>query len=93
MLVKIEQRLQDPARFFILPADEAALLGLPIMMGLMGRTIVTGVIIGLVAWTAWRRLKGEGGLEHVAAAAYWFIPSKLGIFKNLPDSAVDRWEA
>jgi len=93
MLVKIEQRLQDPARFFILPADEAALLGLPIMMGLMGRSIVTGVIIGVVAWVLWRRLKGEGGLEQVAAAAYWFIPKKLGFFKNLPDSAVERWEA
>jgi len=93
MLVRIEQRLQDQARFLVLPADEAVLLGLPIMMGLLGRTIFTGVIIGVVAWTIWRRVKGEGGLEGVAAAAYWYIPSTMGFFKALPDSAVERWEA
>ena len=93
MLVRIEQRLQDQPRFFVLPADEAVLLGLPIMMGLLGRTIFIGIIIGVVAWSIWRRIKGEGGLEGVAAASYWYTPYKLGAFKALPDSAVERWEA
>ena len=93
MLVKIEQRLQDQPRFFVLPADEAVLLGLPIMMGLLGRTIIIGIIIGVVAWSIWRRIKGEGGLEGVAAASYWYTPYRLGVFKALPDSAVERWEA
>ena len=93
MLVSIEQRLQDPSRILILPADEAVLLGFPILMGLLGRDVVSGIVIGLVAWGIWRRLKGEGGLERVLAGCYWFIPSAFGVFRPLPDSAVDVWEA
>jgi len=91
--VVIEQRLQDPPRVLMMPADEAVLIGLPVLMGLLSRNMFLGIAIGLVVWTVWRKLKGEGGLETLAAAAYWFLPSTLGIFKPLPDSAVETWEA
>lgn len=93
MLVKIEQRLQDPPRVLILPYDEALLLGLPFMMGLLSRQMLFGCVVALVFWIAWRRLKGEGGLELLLAAAYWYLPHELNVFKPFPDSANDVWEA
>lgn len=93
MLVKIEQRLQDPQRFLFLPADEAVLIGLPVMMGLLGRQAVTGIVVALLAWSLWKKIKGEGGIEMFLAATYWFLPSSLGMFRALPDSAVEIWEA
>lgn len=93
MIVKIEQRLQDPKRFLILPVDEAFLLGLPFLMGLLGRQIFLGLLISIVAWTFWRKLKGEGGIERLFAASYWYLPSGIGGFHPLPDSAVAVWEA
>lgn len=76
----------------MLPADEAGILALPILMGLIGRQIILGVIVGLVIWNVWKRLKGEGGLHAVAASAYWFLPSELGVFREFPDASVETWE-
>lgn len=93
MIISIEQRLQDPKRFLIMPADEALIIGLPLMMGLMGRHIFTGIIIAGLAWAGWRALKGEGGVEMLLAATYWYLPTNLGGFAAFPDSSVDVWEA
>jgi conjugal transfer pilus assembly protein TraL len=92
MQIRIEQRLQDYPRFLMLPLDEAVLLGLPFMMGLLGRKVVIGAIVAFLAWTIWKRLKGEGGIERLLAAAYWYLPSGLGILSELPDSSVQTWE-
>lgn len=92
MIVKIEQRLQDAPRFLILPADEAMIIGLPVMMGLISRRVVFGVIVALVLWSLWRRLKGEGGVASVLAALYWFLPTHLSGFAPLPDSSITHWE-
>jgi conjugal transfer pilus assembly protein TraL len=93
MIVTIEQRLQDPAQFLILPADEAAFLAFPTMMGILGRQVLLGVAAGLILWSLWRRLKGEGGLEGFAAALYWHLPTRLSGFSPFPDSSVSVWEA
>lgn len=93
MLVIIEQRLQDPARFLMLPADEAVILGLPILIGLIGRMLIPGLIVGFVTWVAWKRLKGERGLERLLAAAYWYTPHGLGLFAPFPDAAPETWDA
>ena len=93
MVVTIEQRLQDPPRFLMLPADEAVLLGLPILMGLLGRMLIVGIVVAILTWAAWKRLKGEGGLEMLLAATYWYTPHTLGVFSAFPDSAPETWDA
>ena len=93
MIVKIERRLQDFPRFVMLPADEAFLLGLPILMGLLGRMAIPGIVAGVVLWALWKRLKGDEGLQGLLAAVYWFAPAELGLFKGLPDASVSQWEA
>lgn len=93
MDTRIEQRLQDMPRFLMVSADEAVVLGLPIMMGLLGRQAVLGVVAGVAIWALWKRLKGDDGIEGLLAACYWYLPSELRIFKELPDSSIAVWEA
>ena len=92
MIVKIEQRLQDPPRFLMVPADEAAMFAVPLVMGMLGKAIITGLVVGAVLWSVWRRLKGEGGLPGIFGALYWYLPSRIGLFPGLPDSSVPVWE-
>ncbi len=92
MLVKIEQRLQDPPRFLMVPADEAFVFGFPVMMAMLGKVILTGFVVGLVLWTIWRRMKGDGGLVMMIGALYWYLPSATNMFAGLPESSVSVWE-
>ena len=93
MIVKIEQRLQDPQRFFLIPADEALTLGFPTLMGMLTQNLIPGIIASVVFWVAWKKLKGDGGLERFAALCYWYLPAELQAFPSFPDSAQTRWEA
>lgn len=92
MLVKIEQRLQDSPRILMFPADEAFFFGLPVLMGMLGKVLIPGVIVGFVLWMIWRRLKGDGGLVMMIGALYWYLPSSVNVFAGLPDSSVSVWE-
>ena len=93
MNILIEQRLQDAPRFMMLPADEALALGIPMMLGLMSRQMIFGAVIAVVIWMIWKRLKGDTGLPGLMAAIYWYLPTQVAAFKELPDSAVTVWEA
>lgn len=92
MVVKIEQRLQDKPRFLFIPMDEAAVLGLPILVGLLSKDLILWGAAAFALWSLWKWLKGEGGLEILFAAAYWYLPFELAFFRPLPDSAVSVWE-
>ena len=91
--VQIEQRLQDTPRVLLLPMDEAIALGAPFILGVMSNNVPLGAIFGVVSWFAWSKLKGEGGVEMLLAAAYWYLPASLKAFPEFPDSAIDHWEA
>lgn len=93
MIVKIEQRLQDPQRFFLVPADEAMTLGFPAAIGMLTQNLVPGIVAAIVIWFAWKKVKGDGGLESFAALCYWYLPTELMAFPSFPDSAETRWEA
>lgn len=92
MLVQIEQRLQDQPRFLMVPADEAFVFGIPVLMGMLGKVLITGFIVAFVLWMIWRRLKGDGGLILMLGAFYWYLPSTVNVFAGLPDSSVSVWE-
>lgn len=91
--VKIEQRLQDPQRVLLLPIDEALALILPFIFGVIGNQVPLGALLGVVAWWVWGKVKGEGGLELLVAATYWYLPASVKAYKEFPDSAQDHWEA
>lgn len=91
--VQIEQRLQDMPRVLLLPMDEALALGLPFLFGVLGNNVPLGAALGIVSWFVWGKVKGEGGVETLLAASYWYLPASIKAFSEFPDSAVDHWEA
>ncbi|WP_171182246.1 type IV conjugative transfer system protein TraL [Ruegeria sp. HKCCD8929] len=92
-VIKVEQRLQDPPQFFILPADEAIAGGLPFVLGLVSKHAVLGVVMAVVLFSVWKRVKGERGLSGLLALLYWILPREISIYRALPDSAVRTWRA
>ena len=92
-VIKVEQRLQDPPQFFVIPADDAIAAAVPGMIGLLTRHLVPGLVIGLVAYFLWKRVKGQQGLPGLAGLIYWMVPRMANPFRAFPDSAVAEWRA
>ncbi|KIC21334.1 type IV conjugative transfer system protein TraL [Leisingera sp. ANG-Vp] len=92
-VVKVEQRLQDPPQFFIVPADEAVAGLLPVVMGLLGRQLFAGLAAGLLCYFVWKHVKGERGIQGILALLYWITPKEMTIYRSFPDSAVSSWRA
>lgn len=92
-VIKVEQRLQDPPQFFFVPADEAVAGLVPCVMGILGKQLFVGAIIGVITYFIWKRVKGERGLTGLFALLYWIIPKEITPYRSFPDSAVGSWRA
>lgn len=90
-VVRIEQRLQEPARILLFPIDEGLALLAPAGVGVGLQAAVPGVILGVVSYIVWKRLKGDGGLERMLALLYWYLPREISPIKAWPDSSVTMW--
>ena len=89
--ISIEQRLQDQARFLLFSIDDAVILGVPMILGMLSRRPIEGIFVGFVLWQIWKRLKGDGGLTRLSALAYWYLPKPLSICRGFPDSGITEW--
>lgn len=89
--VFIEQKLEAPRKLLFFTIDDAAMFLLPAAVGFLSKHLIGGIIVGLVAFSFWRRLKGEGGIERLKAAAYWFLPSEVSPYQSFPRSDVTFW--
>lgn len=90
-VITIEQRLQDPPRIAFFSLDEGLMFLFPVGIGLLTRHLIPGVICGIVIWQLWKMVKGDGGLEWLVAASYWFLPGFVSPYKSLPDSSITLW--
>ncbi|MEY3109546.1 MAG: TraL [Verrucomicrobiota bacterium] len=90
-VVRIEQRLQEHARILLFPLDEGLALLAPAGIGLGLQAAVPGIILGIASYLAWKKVKGDGGLERILALTYWYLPRELSPMKSWPDSAVNMW--
>lgn len=92
-VVRVEQRLQDPPQFFVIPADDALAAGGPLAIGLMTRNLIPGLIVAVLAYVLWKRVKGQQGLLGLAGLIYWMMPRLANPFRAFPDSGVAEWRA
>lgn len=90
-IVRIEQKLEAKGRLLFFTADDAAAFLIPAAVGFLSRNIISGVLVGLILFALWRRLKGEGGLERLKAAAYWYLPAQISPYRSFPRSDVVHW--
>ncbi|MEP2780808.1 MAG: type IV conjugative transfer system protein TraL [Pseudoruegeria sp.] len=89
--ITIEQKLEEPGRILIFTFDEIAAFIMPVSIGWLSRHLVPGFVVGLVAYSLWKYIKGEGGMTTILAAVYWFLPKELTPYRSFPDSAVTFW--
>ena len=92
-VIVIPTRLEESGRFFILSQDEIPVVVVPVVLGLVTQNMFPGLIIAVLAYLGWSRLKGEGGFYALHAIRYWYFPKALSYLPSLPDSAVSRWNA
>lgn len=92
-VIDIPTRLEEPGRVMIFESDEFAVLAAPIVIGLLARSMVTGIIVGVALYFLWTRIKGENGFYALWALLYWAMPRSVSGLKALPESAVMRWSA
>ncbi len=90
-VVRIEQRLQEQARILLFPVDEGLALLAPAGVGIALQSAISGIVLGVISYVLWKRLKGEGGLERLLALLYWYVPREVGPMKSWPDSSVTIW--
>ena len=90
-VIGIAERLQDAPRILLFPLDEGIAFLLPAGLGLMTQHLLPGLLAAVFSYMIWKRVKGEGGLNTMLAAAYWFTPRIFSPCKSFPDSAVTKW--
>jgi len=89
--IKIEQRLEDPWRFFFFSVDDALVVVTPAILGLLTRHPVEGLVVGFVLLQGWKWIKGDGGTQRLGALAYWYLPKPVSICRGFPDSGILEW--
>lgn len=89
--VHIEQKLEAPGRLLFFTIDDAAAFLGPAFVGFLSRHLIEGVVVGLIVFFFWRKLKGEGGVESLKAAAYWYLPHEVSPYRSFPRSDVTHW--
>ena len=90
-VVRIEQKLEAPGRLLFFTLDDAAAFLLPAAIGFLSRHLVEGAVVGVILFIFWRRLKGEGGVERLKAASYWYLPAQVSPYRSFPRSDVTHW--
>lgn len=86
----IPRRLDEPERIAFWTLDEALVLLLPILTGLIMSWVLTGFVLGLSLFMALKKFKGNGSTNLVRFALYWFLPNVFRL-QATPCSAVRRY--
>lgn len=87
----IPKSLDEPFRIYLLTIDEFILLLLPIVvLGFILNQVMLGLMLGLSALFAIKKLKGEQGHFYFVYLAYWYLPPIVK-FKATPPSYIRHY--
>ncbi len=86
----IPRRLDEPERWMFWTVDEALIMLVPVITGMMTSFLLVGAVIGIGGFILIRRLKGNGQANLGLYALYWFFPNVFN-FKATPLSAIRRY--
>jgi len=86
----IPRRLDEPERWMFWTVDEALIMLVPVITGMMTGFLLVGAVIGIGGFVLLRRLKGNGQANLGLYALYWFFPNVFN-FKATPLSAIRRF--
>jgi len=84
------RRLDEPERWMFWTVDEALIMLIPVITGMMTGFLLAGAVIGIGGFVLLRRLKGNGQANLGLYALYWFFPNIFN-FRATPLSAIRRF--
>ncbi len=82
----IPSQLDEPERLLFWSLDEAMLMLIPTWVGIALGYILIGLIVGIIAFISWKRIKGAGQVNLAIYSVYWFFPHFLSALKFTPPS-------
>lgn len=82
----IPRTLDEPARLLFWSIDEAGILLSPTFLGIILGYAAIGMLVGFIAFFAWKRVKGSNKANYIMYSAYWYLPSKMLRLKKTPPS-------
>lgn len=83
----IPRHLDDAPRFLFWSIDEAISAIIPFMCGLMFNLKLFTLVIAIISFKGWKKIKGAGGGAAIRAMIYWYYPNQILGTKSLPDSS------
>lgn len=86
----IPRRLDEPERWMFWTIDEALVMLIPLVTGMMMDFLLIGAVLGIGGFILLRRLKGNGQANLGLYAIYWFFPNVFN-FRAAPLSAIRRF--
>ncbi len=86
----IPRRLDEPERWMFWTVDEALVMLVPTITGMMTGFLIVGAGLGIGMFLFLRRIKGNGQANLGLYALYWFFPNLFG-FRATPPSAIRRY--
>ena len=82
----IPKHLDEPAKFVFWTIDEAIIMLVPMIMGIVQSYTITGIFLGLGFMVLWKRMKGRDQSNLLMYGGYWHLPSMLYNLKFTPKS-------
>ena len=87
----IPRHLDDAPRFLLWSVDEAMSVILPVFLGIvLGFGILT-LILPIICFKSWKKIKGSGGQGVVRRLIYWYYPKEILGLKATPESAIRNY--
>ncbi|MDA0938741.1 MAG: type IV conjugative transfer system protein TraL [Proteobacteria bacterium] len=82
----IPSKLDMPERWLFWTIDEGIALVAPMLFGFIFGYYLTAIIVGIVLFLFWRKLKSSRHMNLAIYGTYWFFPEKFSGLKGTPSS-------
>lgn len=75
----VPRHLDDPELIGLWTLDEFLAMAVPFIWGVLGKHIIIGLVLAVVAWWAFRKAKAGRASTWVFHACYWYLPGLVAL--------------
>ncbi|GGD82216.1 type IV conjugative transfer system protein TraL [Croceicoccus mobilis] len=83
----IPKHLDDPELIGFWTLDEFLVMLIPFVWGILTQHIVIGLVLSLVAWATYRKVRAGRSMYWILHFAYWHLPGEFFGLKVAPPSS------
>lgn len=82
----IPSHLDDPELIGFWTLDEFLAMAVPFIWGILTQHVVIGLVLAVLGWWGFRKLKAGRATSWIFHMAYWYLPSSFTGLKATPPS-------